>query len=174
MAEADDIIVVMHLLNRYGVAVDSKRWDFFDRIFTADVVADYGGPVVYQGLDGFKRCAAEAWGPFDMSRHSMSNIVFDRDGSTGRSVTYGDWYIVRRGIEGGDLWEGKGWYHDEWALTQSGWRIRHRCCRVMQWSGNPLVPDATFKPGMAMATGPQTYALAEAADSGLFSFFKGT
>jgi len=158
------------LLNLYGVAVDSKHWDFFDQVFTEDVVADYGSSVVFEGLTAFKRGAAEAWGPFDASQHSMSNTVWRQDGDAGRSLTYGSWFIIRRAAEGGEVWEGKGWYHDEWSLLKAGWRIRRRCCRTMWWSGNPLVPNATFKPGKQREM--KTYSIADAIQEGLFSFFE--
>ena len=38
MADREDII---ELLNLYGLAMDTRRWDLVDRIFTADVDADY-------------------------------------------------------------------------------------------------------------------------------------
>lgn len=162
---------ILQLLNRYGVAVDSKRWDVFEQIFAPDVIADYGEPVLFEGLEAFKRGAEDAWGLFDASQHSMSNTVWERRGETGRSLTYGNWFIMRRGIEGGDLWEGRGWYYDEWVLRDAGWRIKHRRCRTMWCSGNPLVVNATFKLGATDLAAFRTYSLAEAADEGLFSFF---
>lgn len=39
MADREDIIEV---LNLYGFAMDTRRWDLFDRIFTADCDVDYG------------------------------------------------------------------------------------------------------------------------------------
>ncbi|RJG03205.1 nuclear transport factor 2 family protein [Noviherbaspirillum sedimenti] len=168
MTTKQDELSVLQLLNRYGVAVDSKRWDVFDQVFTEDVIADYGAPVVFEGLAAFKRGAEAAWGPFDASQHSMSNTVWERRGDTGRSLTYGNWFIIRRGVEGGDLWEGRGWYYDEWVLRDAGWRIKRRCCRTMSWSGNLLVVDPTAKAGTACS---KTYSLADAAREGLFSFF---
>lgn len=167
-----DHIAVMQLINRYGVAVDSKRWDFFDQVFTDDVVADYGAPVIFTGLENFKKGAADAWGTFDASQHSMSNTVFDRRGDTGRSITYGNWYIIRRDAIGGELWEGRGWYHDEWVLLDRGWRIRRRICRVMAWSGNPLVSNAAFKERTPDLAGTKTYSISDAVAEGLFSFFE--
>lgn len=166
-----DELNAIRLLNRYGVAVDSKRWDFFDAIFAPDVIADYGGPVVFDGLPAFRQGAADAWGPFDASQHSMSNIVWDRDGDVARSLTYGDWFIIRHGTPGGDIWKGKGWYHDEWAKLECGWRIRRRCCRTMWADGNPLVPNANFDPDGFDGTDFKFYSIADAVAEGLFSFF---
>ena len=39
MADREDIIA---LINLYGLAMDTQRWDLFDRIFTADSDLDYG------------------------------------------------------------------------------------------------------------------------------------
>lgn len=30
------------ILNLYGLALDAHRWDLFDRVFTEDVVAEFG------------------------------------------------------------------------------------------------------------------------------------
>jgi len=124
---AVDEVSVLQMLNCYGVAVDSKRWDVFDRLFTEDVIADYGEPVVFRGREEFKQGAAVAWGPFDASQHSMSNTVWEARGDSGRSLTYGNWFIIRRGVEGGEVWEGRGWYYDEWVRRDDGWRIKRRC-----------------------------------------------
>lgn len=165
----DDELTITRLLRRYGAAVDGKRWTVFDDIFAHDVRADYGGPEQFEGLEAFKRGAAQAWGTFDVSQHSMSNTVWEQEGDQGRSLTYGTWFIVRRGTPGGDVWEGKGWYYDEWARSPFGWRIAKRCCRPMWWSGNVLVADATFDPA---AFDPNVeikcYSLSDALDEGLF------
>ena len=39
MSDREDII---QLINLYGFAMDTQRWDLFDRIFTGDCDADYG------------------------------------------------------------------------------------------------------------------------------------
>lgn len=163
---------ISHLLNRYGVAVDSASWNIFDQIFTEDVIADYGGPVVFTGLSGFKSGSEAAWGSFDAAQHSMSNIVWERRGEVGRSLTYGHWFIIRKAAVGGDFWEGRGWYYDQWALQDAGWRIRRRCCRTMWWTGNPLVPNASVDPGdTEFEAASVTYSLKTAAAEGLFDFF---
>ena len=37
-----DVVAITQLVNLYGLAVDSQRWELFDRIFATDVDADYG------------------------------------------------------------------------------------------------------------------------------------
>ena len=51
MADREDIIEV---LNLYGFAMDTRRWDLFDRIFTADCDVDYGPTSSWQDREQFK------------------------------------------------------------------------------------------------------------------------
>lgn len=125
-------------INLYGMAVDSRQWDLFDGIFTPDVHAEYGGSP-FTGLEAFKQGAALAWGRFDCSQHAMSNTVIRVDGDQANALTYGSWCIVRSGVEGGDLWEGRGWYDDRFVRVDDRWLITRRLCRVMWGSGNPRV-----------------------------------
>ncbi|WAJ45369.1 nuclear transport factor 2 family protein [Mycobacterium sp. Aquia_216] len=39
-----DVLEITQLVNLYGLAVDSQRWQLFGRIFAADVAAD-GNPL---------------------------------------------------------------------------------------------------------------------------------
>ncbi len=99
------------LLALYGAAVDCRQWETFAEIFTEDVVADYGA-VVFEGLAQFKAGAAHAWGEFDSSQHGMLSPTWQVTGDTAKTLTYGTWYIMRNDVEGGAVWEGRGWYDD--------------------------------------------------------------
>jgi len=164
-----DEVAVLHLINRYGVAVDSRKWDVFDELFTGDVVADYGGGAAFNGLAAFKAGAAMAWGGFDASQHAMSNTVWDLGKETGRTLTYGGWCIIRKGTPGGDVWEGKGWYDDELVRSKSGWRIRRRSVRVMWWSGNSRVMQSNPSAGDVQI---KTYSLNDEIQGGTVGFFR--
>ena len=132
---------IINLINLYGFAVDIQRWDLFDRVFTADIEADFGGASHWHDLASFKRDFAAFHDPFDSTQHSMSTHIVQVTGDTANAFCNGSWRLVRRGIEGGDLWEGTGWYDDTLVRTAFGWRIRHRICRVVYWNGNPLVNE---------------------------------
>jgi hypothetical protein len=71
----------------------------------------------------------------------MSNHLVDINGDAAHAFTYGTWRLIRRGTEGGDFWEGTGWYDDELVRSTNGWLIKHRTCRVVWWGGNPLVQE---------------------------------
>lgn len=132
---------IIQLLNLYGFAVDTQRWDLFDRIFTEDVEADFSEPAHWRDLASFKRDFAAFHDPFDSTQHCMMNHLVEVDGDTAQAFTYGTWRLVRRGVDGGPLWDGSGWYDDDLVRTAQGWRIRHRTCRVVWWTGNPLVNE---------------------------------
>jgi hypothetical protein len=44
-----DIGAITQLLNLYGLAVDSQRWELFDQIFATDMAADYGATSHWTG-----------------------------------------------------------------------------------------------------------------------------
>jgi SnoaL-like domain len=147
MAESDQQSII-HIINLYGLAVDSQRWELFDRIFTTDVEADFSESAHWRNLATFK-CDFDAFHRiFDSTQHAMMGHVVEVSGNTAHAFTYGMWRLIRKGLEGGDLWEGTGWYDDELTRTKDGWRIRHRVSRVVWWGGNLRVqqadPDVKF------------------------------
>jgi hypothetical protein len=144
-----DVAAITRTLNLYALAMDTQRWDLFDQIFTPDVDADYADPAHWRDLASFKRDFAAYHAPFDSTQHVMMNHLVEVSGDTARAFVYGSWLLIKRGTEGGDHWQGTGWYDDALMRTAQGWRIQRRSCRVVWWSGNPRVnapasPDVSF------------------------------
>jgi hypothetical protein len=133
--------LIRELVNLYGLAVDSQRWDLFDRIFTEDVDADYSDSAHWRDLARFKRDFAAFHDPFDSTQHCMMNHLVNVQGDTAQALTYGTWRLVRKAVDGMPLWDGSGWYDDELVRTDGGWRIKHRICRIVWWVGNPQVNE---------------------------------
>jgi hypothetical protein len=52
----EDVLAITHIINLYGVAMDSQRWDPFDRIFTPDVDADFGESSHWRDLIRHRTC----------------------------------------------------------------------------------------------------------------------
>lgn len=136
-----DITDIIQLVNLYGLAVDSQRWDLFDRIFTADVEADFSEAAHWHGLENFKQDFAAFHDPFDSTQHCMMNHLVEVDGDQAHAFTYGTWRLVRKAVDGNPLWDGSGWYDDELVRHAGGWRIRKRTCRIVWWVGNPMVNE---------------------------------
>ncbi|GJF33405.1 hypothetical protein KNE206_61050 [Kitasatospora sp. NE20-6] len=152
MADQDKAAVI-EVLNLYGLALDAHRWDLFDRVFTEDVTAEFGpAGAAWTGLAEFKRSFAEFHLQLDSHQHTMMGHLVHIDGDTAYAFSYGNWLLVREAAEGGPSWSGTGWYDDELVRTDGGWRIRRRVCRLMAWSGNPLVPEPNAEHNPDMKT----------------------
>ncbi len=150
VSDHEDII---NKLNLYGFAVDTQRWDLFDMVFTEYVDADFGGSAHWHGLASFKAEFAAFHAPFDATQHVMTNHQVRVLGDHAHSLTYGQWRLIRQAAKGakknGPLWDGSGWYDDEWVRANDGWQIKKRVCRVVWSTGNDrvkeTVPGVTFE-----------------------------
>lgn len=138
----DDRGQIQDVINLYALAMDTQRWDLFDRLFTPDIDADYGPSMHWRDLESFKRDFATFHGPLDGTQHIMANHQAVVDGDRANAMTYGMWRLIRHVPQGGgNVWEGSGWYDDRLVRTPAGWRIKSRICRVAWWGGNPRVGD---------------------------------
>jgi hypothetical protein len=134
-----DVAAITQLVNLYGLAVDSQRWELFDRIFVPDVDADYGPASHWTDREQFKADFAAFHDPFDSTQHTMSTHVVHVADDRARSFCNGGWRLIRAATGDNPLWEGSGWYDDALVRTPDGWRISHRVCRIAWWTGNPSV-----------------------------------
>lgn len=105
-----DVVAITQLVNLYGLAVDSQRWDLFDRIFATDVDADYGTTSHWTDREGFKNDFAAFHAPFDSTQHTMSTHVVHVDGDRAVRFCNGGWRLLRKAAGGDPLWDGTGWY----------------------------------------------------------------
>jgi SnoaL-like domain len=142
MTDTDnDIVAITQLVNRYGLAIDSQRWELFDGIFATDVHADYGATSHWTDREHFKADLAAFHDPLDSTQHTMSTHVIHVDGDRAHSFCNGGWRLVRKAAGDNPLWDGTGWYDDALLRTPDGWRITRRVCRITWWTGNPLVNE---------------------------------
>lgn len=133
MADREDIV---ERINLYGLAMDTRRWDLFDAIFTPDVHADYGPTSSWTDRERFKADFGSFHELFDATQHAMTNHLVRVEGEHAFSHTYGNWRLIRHAAGDPPVWDGSGYYDDEWVLTPQGWRITRRVCRVIHWTGN--------------------------------------
>ncbi|MDR2858361.1 MAG: nuclear transport factor 2 family protein [Novosphingobium sp.] len=136
MADREDII---ELINLYGFAMDTQRWDLFDRIFTGDCDADYGTTSHWTSRAQFKADFGAFHEMFDATQHVMTNHLVKVAGDRASSHTYGAWRLILHAAGDPPVWDGTGYYDDRWVRTPQGWRIAGRVCRVVFWTGNPRV-----------------------------------
>ena len=164
----EDQADIIGIINLYGFAVDTQCWALFDRIFTADVVADFSASAQWQDLASFKRDFAVFHDPFDSTQHAMLNHLVQIEGDRAKAFTYGNWRLIRKAVDGDPRWDGTGWYDDELVRTADGWRIARRVCRIMGWSGNPFVNETI--PGVKFAL--NTTVLRHDAEAGKIRFLQ--
>ena len=141
MSDHDERAIIS-VINLYAIAMDARRWDLFDRIFTDDVDADYSGPHWYD-LSTFKTDFARAHEIFDATQHVMMNHLVDVAADSAKAFTYCSWRLALKGTEGGDFLHGTAWYDDVLARSTKGWLIKRRTCRILWSDGNPRVIGAS-------------------------------
>ena len=76
----DDTTNIIGVVNLYALAVDTQRWDWFDRVFTPDIEVDFGGPAVWRDLASLKTAFAAIHSPFASTQHLTTNHVVVIDG----------------------------------------------------------------------------------------------
>jgi hypothetical protein len=128
MTEVLDRLEIDDLLTRYAVAIDSRRWDLLETVFTPDAMIDYSSSGAPKGT--FPEIAAwleKFLTPFAMNQHMTLNkyIVLDGDTATGRTYFLNPNSFLD---ESGDprLIIVGGYYHDRFVRTAQGWRISER------------------------------------------------
>jgi hypothetical protein len=137
---AAQIAEIVNLINFYPIAVDAQQWDLFDRIFTDDVAADFGGAARWQGLASLKQAFEAIHAPFASTQHATRGHHVALDGSDAATcLSYVHGRFIRDVPEGGNMFESIGWYDDALIRTPEGWRIARRSCRIQWWGGNPAV-----------------------------------
>lgn len=128
------------LLNRYGTALDDRDWERLRTVFTEDAVGDYNPDAPnFEGRAAIEGLCRGALEPLDASQHLIGNHEIEIDGDAARSRCYVRAQHVRRGCEGGHLFEVAGYYRDELTRTAEGWRIHKRSMVVTWQDGNPRV-----------------------------------
>ena len=135
---------IIALLDRYASSLDDRDWDRLRTCFTADAIGDYGANAPkFEGYDAIENLCRTTLGPLDASQHLLGNYEIEIEGDVARSRCYLRAQHVKRGCEGGHLFEVAGYYRDVLVRREDGWRISRRQIVVTWRSGNPRVvaPD---------------------------------
>ena len=126
LEEISDRLEIQDLLVAYSTAIDTRRFDDLDRVFTPDAYIDYRE---MGGIDGrfpeVKAWLAEVLPNFPAYAHMLGNFDVRIDGDTASSRTV----LFNPMVLGGDrnqiLFCGL-WYEDEFIRTPAGWRMSRR------------------------------------------------
>ena len=142
LAEISDRFEIQQLLVDYATAIDQRRFDDLDRVFTPDAYIDYRA---MGGIDGVfpqvQAWLAQVLPHFPAFAHLIGNsdIRLAGDSASGRTMCFNPMKLNGpRGQErsdSGDGADGSGdgrvlfcalWYDDEFVRTAEGWRITRR------------------------------------------------
>jgi uncharacterized protein (TIGR02246 family) len=113
------------LLHRYARAVDTKDWDLYRTVFTADAVIDYSSAGIPPGsreqiVDMF----SQMFGAVPWTMHYVTNVeILDSNGesATVRAMFYNPMQLP--GMP--DQSSCGGYYFHDLVRTADGWRSRH-------------------------------------------------
>ncbi|HEX2213899.1 MAG TPA: nuclear transport factor 2 family protein [Mycobacterium sp.] len=115
----------IQLLIDYSTAIDSKRFDDLDRVFTPDAYIDYSVTGGTQGTFGeVKAWLKDVLPNFPAYYHMVGNvdIRLNGDHATSRAICFNPMVM---GTEGQIYFVGI-WYVDEFIRTAEGWRMSKR------------------------------------------------
>ena len=119
----------------YGFAVDTLRWDLFDRIFVdrdLDIIYATGA---WTDREQLKTDFHDYHKDLIGTQHVMTNFVCDVSGNSASGVTYGHWLLLR---PDGSSFRGQGWYEDVFRRETDGWKIQRRHPHVIWHEGQVL------------------------------------
>jgi hypothetical protein len=126
LQEISDRLEIQQLLIDYSTAIDQRRFDDLDRVFTGDAYIDYRA---MGGIDGrypqVKAWLAEVLPSFPSYAHMLGNFDLHIDGDTASSRTICFNPMVLGGDKKQVLFCGI-WYEDDFLRTPDGWRMTRR------------------------------------------------
>lgn len=137
-------IEIAQVLQRYGQALDEKRYELLDEVFAPGAALDYemggGEPTRYPEMIPVFRDFLAA---FFYTQHVFSQPVIDLKGDRAQSTCRLIATHVQRPLSGGQkAWTVYGVYNDDLVHTDSGWRIVGRRFRGTHTEGELLKADA--------------------------------
>lgn len=124
--EISDRLEIQQLLADYSAAIDSRRFDDLDAVFTPDAFIDYSA---FDGIVGHypevKPWLAEMLPIFANYAHMLGlpTIRIDGDSATARTFCFNP--MVFGGETPSTMLLGL-WYDDEFVRTPDGWRMSRR------------------------------------------------
>lgn len=126
LEEISDRLEIQQLLIDYSTAIDKRRFDDLDRVFTPDAYIDYRA---MGGIDGrfpeVKAWLAEVLPNFPVYAHMLGNfdVRLDGDSASSRTICFNP--MVLGGDQNQVMFCGL-WYDDEFIRTPEGWRMSRR------------------------------------------------
>jgi hypothetical protein len=133
-----DLEDIKRALGLYVIAIDTRDLTLFDTVFTPDA------PIVLGGMPAmtpasYKEIGAKGLSALDATQHHLGLPVIDLDGDRANARCYFLAQHVRNDLAPNPFLLIGGWYTDELARTEAGWRITKRVGTALWYDGNPDV-----------------------------------
>ncbi|MCV7279682.1 nuclear transport factor 2 family protein [Mycolicibacterium flavescens] len=129
LEEISDRLEIQQLLIDYSTAIDQKRFDDLDRVFTEDAYIDYR---VTGGVDGrfpdVKAWLKDVLPNFPAYYHMLGNVDIRVSGNhaTSRAICFNPMVMGGAHKDGAPIYFVGIWYVDEFIRTADGWRMSRR------------------------------------------------
>src|SRR6185312_4787749 len=130
LAEISDRLEIQQLMIDYSSAIDQRRFDDLDRVFTPDAYIDYRATGGTEGrYPEVKAWLAETLPNFPAYAHMLGNfdVHIDGDSATSRTICFNPMVleVSDKGHAKQVMFVGI-WYDDEFERTAAGWRMSRR------------------------------------------------
>jgi uncharacterized protein (TIGR02246 family) len=124
MSEREDRQDISDLLVRYASGIDRRDWALFRSVFTDDCELDYGEIGAWRGVEAVAEFMETVHAPAGHTLHRLSNLAIAVDGDSAAARTYVDVLVMAGDNKSGI--NAAGFYDDDIARTENGWRIARR------------------------------------------------
>ena len=128
-AEISDRLEIQQLITDYSTAIDTRRFDDLDAVFTPDAYIDYAA---LGGIKGkypeVKAWLAEVLPNFPMYAHMLGNfsVRIDGDTASSRTICFNPMVLPAAEKDQDQVMFCGLWYDDEFSRTPDGWRMTRR------------------------------------------------
>ena len=127
----DDYLAIVAVLNRYADVCDTKDFDRFVDVFTADATMDYSTiPDVHVGPREIADNVRRNLGGCGATQHLLGNYEVEVDGDAARASCKVRAFHLGIGEQEGKTFEALATYRDRLVRTPAGWRIAARTMDV--------------------------------------------
>jgi SnoaL-like domain len=133
----EDRLSINETLVRYGTGIDFKQWNLFRSCWTEDCHADYGGGIVFDGVDSLVEGMTRIHSKLTQSEHRLTNVdVLTWDGETATARSYTHAILVNANDPDETAFLIAGYYHDQLVRAGDVWKIDRRQWTTIWSQGN--------------------------------------
>src|SRR5271154_4925991 len=133
-----DIEDINRAIGLYVLAVDARELSLFDQVFTPDAQIILAG-VGEMTPASYKEMAVKDLAALNATQHHLGLPLINLDGDYAHARCYFMAQHVRNDLAPNPFLLISGWYTDELARTEAGWRITKRIGTALWYDGNPEV-----------------------------------